>query len=299
LHIVRRDPQQLGQAGARWELSTLRESCAWLTDLTLSGVWHVLDRLKIGYKLGRDHVHSPDPHYWEKLRDVQECLRESADSDGRVVVVFADQLTFYRQPTKAKAWEAVGAQDQPKASRSLRRNTTSRLGAVVNALTGRVTYLLASRFGVRELVKLYQMVREAYPQAERIYLVLDNWLVHFHPDVLAALELQQTRWELKTPANWPTTPSAKATRLDLPIQLVPLPTYASWTNPQEKVWRHLQQAELHLHRLADQWDQLKQRIRDHLDQFKDGSQELLRYIGLTPNSKLYGSCLFPQSTNTG
>jgi hypothetical protein len=81
--------------------------------------------------------------------------------------------------------------------------------------------------------------------------------------------------------------------------LVPLPTYASWANPQEKVWRHLQQAELHLHRLADQWDQLKQRIRDHLDQFKDGSQELLRYIGLTPNSKLYGSCLFPQSISTG
>src|SRR5262249_35677853 len=153
----------------------------------------------------------------------------------------------------------------PKASRSLRRNTTSRLGYVVNALTARVTYLLASRFGVRPLVKLYQMVREAYTNAECIDLVLDTCSLHFHTHLLPSLEPQQTRWELKTPANWPTTPSAKAKRLDLPIQLVPLPTYASWTNPQEKVWRHLQQAELHLHRLADQWDQLKQRIRDHLD----------------------------------
>lgn len=259
----------------------------------------MLNRLKIGYKLGRDHIHSPDPHYWEKLHDVQDCLKEAADSAGRVIVVFSDQLTFYRQPTQAKAWESMGAADQPKAERSLRSNTTARVGAVVNAITGQVTYLLASRFGVRELIKFYQMVREAYPQAERIYLVLDNWPVHFHPEVLVALEPQQTRWELKTPANWPIAPPAKAKRLNLPIQLVPLPTYASWTNPQEKVWRHLQQAELHLHRMADQWDQLKQCVRDHLDQFKDGSQELLEYIGLTPNSKLYGSCLFPRSAKSG
>lgn len=259
----------------------------------------MLDRLKIGYKLGRDHIHSPDPYYWEKLRDVQDCLQEAATSNGRVVVVFSDQLTFYRQPTQAKAWEAVGASDQPLGQRSLRSNTTARVGAVVNALTGQVTYLLASRFGVKELVKFYQMVREAYPQAERIYLVLDNWPVHFHPEVLAALEPQQTRWELKTPINWPSAPSAKAKRLNLPIQLVPLPTYASWTNPQEKVWRHLQQAELHLHRLADQWEELKQRVRDHLDQFNDGSQALLQYIGLTPHSKLYGACLVPRSTDTG
>ena len=131
------------------------------------------------------------------------------------------------------------------------------------------------------------------------YLVLDNWPVHFHPDVLAALEPQQTRWEFKTPAAWPSAPSARAKRLGLPIQLLPLPTYASWTNPQEKVWRHLRQAKLHLHRSAEDWEQLKQGIREHLDQFKDGSQELLRYIGLTPGSKLYGPCLCPQPTDTG
>jgi len=85
----------------------------------------------------------------------------------------------------------------------------------------------------------------------------------------------------------------------MPIQLLPLPTYASWTNPQEKVWRHLQQGELHLHRLANQWDQLKERVCNHLDQFKDGSPELLRYVGLTKTSKLYGSYLTLQQSETG
>lgn len=299
MHLVGRAPEQLDQPGTRWKLATLGAACDWLEDLTLSGVWHVLDRLQVGYKLGRDHVHSPDPHYWEKLHDVQNCLREAVSSDGRIVVVFADQLTFYRQPTQAKAWEMVGSAVQPLAERSLRSNTTARVGAVVNALTGQVTYLLASRFGVKELIKFYQLVREAYPNAERIYLVLDNWPVHFHPDVLAALEPQRTPWELKTPSNWPTEPSPKVERLNLPIQLMPLPTYASWTNPQEKVWRHLQQEVLHLHRLADQWDELKRRVCEHLDQFKEGSQDLLRYIGLTINSKLYGACLFSQPANSG
>jgi len=267
--------------------------------VTLSGVWHLLDRLKVGYKLSRDHTHSPDPHYREKLREVQDGLEAAADARGRVVLLFGDELTFYRQPTQAKAWEEVGAAHQPLARRSLRPNTKARIGAAVNALTGQVTYLLASRCGVAELVKLYQAVREAYPQAERIYLVVDNWPVHFHPDVLAALEPQQTRWEFKTPAHWPSAPSARAKRLGLPIQLLPLPTYASWTNPQEKVWRHLRQAKLHLHGLADDWEQLKGRIREHLDQFQGGSQELLKYIGLTPGSKLYGPCLGPRPTDTG
>ena len=259
----------------------------------------MLERLRIAYKLGRDYVHSPDPHYSEKLADVQHCLQQAVASAGRIVLVFSDQLTFYRQPTQAKAWEEKGKTCQALARRSLRSDTKARIGAVVNATTGQVTYRLSSRFGVKELIRFYQALRDAYPQAERIYLVLDNWPVHFHPDVLAALEPQQTRWELKVPANWPSEPSPKTKRLNLPIQLLPLPTYASWANPQEKVWRHLQQAELHLHRLADQWDQLKERVCDHLDQFKDGSQELLTYIGLTNTSKLYGSSLSPQLTDGG
>lgn len=299
LHIVRRDPRQLGQEQTRWTLDAIRKACDWLSTSSVSGVWYVLKRLRIGYKLGRDHVHSPDPNYVEKLADVQRLLQQAVSSEGRIVLVFNDQLTFFRQPTQAKAWEEKGKTHQPLARRSLRSDTKARLGATVNAATGKVTYLLASRFGIKELIRFYQAVRAAYPQAERIYLVLDNWPVHFHPDVLAALEPQQTGWELKVPTNWPTQPSVKARRLNLPIQLVPLPTYASWANPQEKVWRHLQQAELHLHRLADQWDQLKERVCQHLDQFKDGSQELLRYIGLTKNSKLYGSYLSLPLNETG
>jgi hypothetical protein len=67
--------------------------------------------------------------------------------------------------------------------------------------------------------------------------------------------------------------------------------YASWTNPIEKLWRWLKQEVLHLHRLADQWPELQQRVDHLLVQFAHGSKALLRYVGLQDLSKLYRNAL--------
>ena len=102
----------------------------------------------------------------------------------------------------------------------------------------------------------------AYPHARRIYVVQDNWSIHTHPEVLAAL------------AGLP--------------QITPvwLPTYAPWLNPIEKLWRWLRADVLKLHRLADAWAALRQRVNAFLDQFAAGSHALLRYVGLLGEGKL-------------
>jgi transposase len=66
----------------------------------------------------------------------------------------------------------------------------------------------------------------------------------------------------------------------LPIQIVPLPTYASWCNPIEKLWRKLRQELTHLHLWADDLAQLRAEIDRFLQQFAAGSPALLRYVGL-------------------
>jgi hypothetical protein len=76
----------------------------------------------------------------------------------------------------------------------------------------------------------------AYP-GRRLFLVLDTWPVHYHPVVLAALEPQASPFPFFTPPSRPTAPSPRATRLNLPSRLVPLPTPAPWLNPSEKRWR--------------------------------------------------------------
>lgn len=289
--MVGRAPEQLQQPGSRWKLETVRAACEWLRPLTISGVWHTLNRLGIGLKRGRDYTHSPDPHYVEKLADIIAALKKAARSKGRVVILFADEFSFYRQPSLARDYCEVGRGRQPLARRSYSPDHVWRIVGGLNGLNGKTTSRMTSKVSVSQMVKFLEEVREAYPRAKVIYLVVDNWPIHYHPSVLAALTRQKTRWELKTPASWPTQASPKAKRLNLPIQLLPLPTYASWCNPIEKLWRWLKQELLHLHAYADDWQKLKQKIQELLDRFRKGSKELLRYVGLTPNSKLYGAVL--------
>jgi DDE superfamily endonuclease len=292
-HLVARAPEVVGQPGSRWTLKTVRAACRWMAEMSLSGVCRTLKRFGIRLKRGRDHVHSPDVHYVEKLADIIAAMEEAINSDGRVVIVFLDEFSFYRQPILGRDYCAIGRKTQPLAERSLQSDRSGRIIGGLNALSGQTTSLIASKIGLNQMVKFWQELCAAYPEAEVIYVVVDNWPIHFHPDVLAALEPQRTSWELKTPPSWPTEPSPRAKRLNLPIQLLPLPTYASWCNPIEKVWRWLKQELLSLHRYADDWPTLKQKVKEFLDRFRNGSEELLRYVGLTPNSKLFGA-LFAQ-----
>lgn len=259
----------------------IAESCPWLTLNSLAGLSQLLKRLRISYKRGRDYVHSPDPNYEAKL-DLIALMRMRAFYDPeQYAFLYLDELTFYRQPTLSQAWEAMG-KIQPLARRSYASDTHSRILGGLNALTGQVSYLQRSRTNISCLTDFWYQLRHDYPNVATIYGVVDNWPVHFHPDVLAPLQEQNFPFPPTLPANWPTQPSAKAKVDNLPIQLLCLPTYASWLNPIEKLWRWLQQDVLHLHRLSDTWPLLKQRVVHFLADFSHGSTELLRYVGLLP-----------------
>ncbi len=69
----------------------------------------------------------------------------------------------------------------------------------------------------------------------------------------------------------------------MPIRWVPLPTYAPWNNSIEKLWHLLKKQVLHLHRFVNDWEGLKQRVHQALDQYL----QLLRYVGLQDPLHLY------------
>lgn len=283
LQVVRRDPRAFGIPDSRWTLARIREVVDWLRTTSLPGIHQLFDRLRISYKRGRDHVQSPDPDYLAKLAAIAVFLERAQTTGGKVVTLYLDEITYYRQPTLACAYEEVGKR-QPLAERSYQANTPTRIVGTLDPGSGRVLYLQHPKIGVADLVKFFQSVRDSYTDADRLNLVVDNWPVHFHPDLLVALEPQENPWPKHLPARWATTPSPAAVKrwgqLCLPIQLRPLPTYASWTNPIEKLWRKLRQEVLHLHRLADRLDELRKEVTDFLDQYAQGSLNLLRYVGL-------------------
>lgn len=274
---MRRAPQQWGHAQSRWTLARLAESCEWLRTTTAAGLWQLLRRLHIHYKRGRDYVHSPDPHYEAKLAHIAQCWQRVQADPAHAVLLYLDECTYYRQPTVGYDYELAGP-TQPLARRSHARNTWFRIIAALNAANGQVTYLQRSKLDVPTLGAFWGALCQAYPQAHTLYVVVDNWPVHFHPDVLAYLRPQHLPWPPYVPPHW--TASRVPQQTDLPIELLCLPTYASWCNPIEKLWRWLKQEQLHLHRLSEDWPALKQAVVDALDGFKTGSPELLRYTGL-------------------
>jgi transposase len=269
LHVIRRDPHQFGIRRARWRLTDLLAQCEWLHLETEGGLSRLLKRLEISYQRGRDHIHSPDPHYEAKLAWRDAVVERARASAGQVVALYQDELTYYRQPSVAQAYAQRGG-DSPYAQRCPGKDTATRTTATLNPLTGRVEYWQGSRVSIPRLVAFYQQLHRAYPEADTIYVIQDNGTVHFHPDVLVALVEQES----------PYPRYRKWGACQLPIQLVPLPTYASWTNPIEKLWRWLKQDVLHLHPLATDLKALRGEVRQFLERFADGSPELLRYVGL-------------------
>jgi len=286
VEIVHQDPHGFEQERNRWTLSGLASACDWLVGKSASGVYRILERFHIHYKRAQGHLFSPDPNYRDKLADIRAILAQSQEDPEHVVVLFADEIGIYRQPTLAQAYECSGSR-QPLAQLGWRTNLCVRVAGGLNVWSGRVTYQMKSKFTIAAMRGFYEALAADYPNANVIYVIEDNWPLHYHPDVLAALEPQVFKYPLYQPGNWPKEPSAKAPRLNLPIQLVLLPTYAPWTNPIEKLWRRLRQEELHLHRFGDHWEALKQCVRSYLDGFTCGSDDLLRYVGLSDPMRLY------------
>jgi hypothetical protein len=253
-YLLHQSPREYGLARTRWRLQDVGATLKWLESCSQPGIYKVLKRLGFSRKRAMNFIHSPDPNYHRKWKAILQAFMEAINHPDEVVMVFLDEFSYYRQPTLACAYHATG-HIQPYAFQVARSNTRTRLVAVLNALTGKVTYLQRSVIGVSALQVFYQQVRATYPQAQKIYIVQDNWPVHKLPEVFQALQEQDL-----TPLF--------------------LPTYASWLNPIEKLWRWLKQDILHLHKLPTDLETLRSQVREFLDRFASDSDLLLHYVGL-------------------
>lgn len=171
-------------------------------------------------------------------------------------MLFEDECTFYRQPTQAWLWAYLGRR-QPRLSYSHRANTRMRVVGYLDATTGSVHAHDMSTVTVERLARSVCQVSGWYPEAQRIYLVWDNWPNHGHPKVAQALARQSR------------------------VRVLWLPTYAPWLNPADKVWRWTRQRVTHAHPWSDDFREYRAQIRAEFATLEAGSTELLRYTGLS------------------
>lgn len=247
-------PSEYGIGRTRWRLQDLGGVLDWLKGCSVPGVSQLLKRLDFSRKQALAFIRSPDPEYASKVAAIAAARLEAQPHPAQVAVLYLDELTYYRRPSKSAAYARCG-KEQPRALEAPRSNTQTRIVAALNARTGQVTYLQRSKVGKEALVAFYTQLRAAYPQTEKLYVVQDNWPTHKLPEVMDAMQQQH-------------------------ITPLFLPTYASWLNPIEKLWRWLKQTVIHLHPFADILEELRLRVRAFLDLFLSGSQDLLHYVGL-------------------
>ncbi len=249
-------PSNYQIAVSRWRLQDIHQACPWLKGYSLSGIWRVLQACHVHSKRGQQHIHSPDPEYCQKRDRAWACVQAAREHSAEVVTLYLDEFSFYRWPSVAKVYAPAGS-SQPVAQMTPGYNSRSRLVVALDVVQAKVVYRQRSHIDVPQLVSFMQDIRNAFPHAQQIHVIQDNWhQVHFHPKQVAKAE-------------------------QLGIHLVPLPTYAPWLNPVEKVGRKLRQDVTHMHRQSDEWPFLKQRVDTFLDQFQQGSCDLLRYVGLS------------------
>ena len=284
-HLHQPPPQ-----ATRWRLATLLKATSqWLKLTSLSGLWRLLHRLGFSLQRAREHIHSPDQAYADKYAYLLATLYQ-ASREETTPILFADAMSYYNQATVAPDW--CPTRQQPLADLAVGGSKSYPLFGALNARTGQLTTELVASATVDAFVGFLQKLRATYPQAPCLYVVLDNGPIHVHPTVIEALQPQHYPFAYVRPPSWKhAQPSGVYKDLQLPIQLVFLPTYSSWLNPIERVWKQAKQQVHHLHGCVGRPQQLGQQLQAFFAQYEQPSEWLRRASGLTKPDGLYAQAL--------
>jgi len=177
------------------------------------------------------------------------------------VIWFEDEASFYRNPSLSQMWAPEGHR-QPHARGHAGTNAAWRMAAGLDPVHGRLSYRRYKRIDAPGIGEFYAELARAAAVADRVYLVMDNWPVHKHPNAL------------------------RAVAQDPRVHILWLPTYAPWLNPAEKVWKWVRQHFVHMHEDAADFALLGEDLLRTMGRAGADTAALLRYTG-TGKSKLY------------
>lgn len=146
-----------------------------------------------------------------RLREIQRLLREASEDE---VVLYVDEVDIHLNPKLGLDWMLPGLQKQVLTPG---KNEKRYLAGALCARTGRLTWVESDRKNSDLFIdQLWTLVKEDYPDARRIHLILDNYRIHSSQRTQLALDALTEK-----------------------VQLHFLPPYCPDENRIERVWKDL------------------------------------------------------------
>ncbi len=221
LSIIEQDPRTLGCPFSNWTAPLLAEYLAAETGICVdeSRIRHYLHAH--GYELLRPvlTVASPDPDYASKRARLEELQRQA--ERGEIDLYYEDEIDLALLPTITHCWCKRGHQRKIETP----RKNQKRYGAgLIHWVSGKL-YWATSEHKDNALFRavLSQVLEPSEGDSRRkVYVVIDNYRIHFAKPVLALLAAHSDQ-----------------------IELVTLPTYSPQLNPVERFWKHLRRKVTH------------------------------------------------------
>jgi transposase len=201
--IARARPDSQGVALTRWSLAKLRDHLAdGGIDVSAETLRRILNEAGLSHQRTRSWKWSPDPDFAAKAERVLSLYREPL-ADGPVVC-FDEMGPIQLITHQGAGWAPVGLPERHRASFKRPHGVRYLYGAY-DVHDDRLIARLRPRKGELEMVRFLQTIRMRYDPRLRIYLVQDNLSCHWTPKVREWASLSN-------------------------VELVPLPTYASYLN---------------------------------------------------------------------
>lgn len=198
-------PRDLDRPFECWSIAKLHEHLVAAkvigADVSAEAVRRVLKARRITYQRTKTWKESPDPDFEAKKNRVLD-LYDHPPADGRVLC-FDEFGPLNLQPRAGRGWQRARRPARLRATYTRTAGVRHMLAAL-DLATGTILYRIHRRKRWQEFLAFLRSLRRRWP-GERLYIVLDNFSPHRRRDVREWCD-------------------------DHDVELVFLPTYASWLN---------------------------------------------------------------------
>jgi transposase len=201
--IARCCPRDLGLAFGTWSLAKLAEylAASGTARISRESIRQILHHAGVRWLATKTWKASTDPDFIAKMRRVLD-LYDHPPAGGRVIC--ADEFgPLNLQPRPGRAWRPAAHPARLRATYRRTRGVRHMLAAL-DLGSGQMFYRIRERKRWREFLALLKLLRARWP-GQKLYVICDNFSPHKHPQV--------TSWAVGND-----------------VDLVFLPTYASWLN---------------------------------------------------------------------